>query len=356
MPVRPDPDLAIRAAKATVDLYSRATETMLSHVARRVARGIDQPGWAERKLAETAALRDAAVAELDRLMAGAPGAIQTAIRTGWDSGTRDVTAEITPGITVRTSAAAVDALVAETVGRVTSTHPQILRATLDAYRDVIAETSAADVLTGTRTRVQAAQQALDRFAQQGITGYRDSRGRRWGLDSYVEMATRTAVGRAQVAGALDRYQADGRDLVIVSDAPGECEACRPWEGTVLTISGATPAGTRMTGGEGARFRVAATVAEAQAAGLHHPSCRHRLGAFVVGLTRRMTDTADPQGDADRREQRRLERGIRAWRRREAAAITPEARAQAGRHARAWQARLRSHVDDRGLKRQRHRER
>lgn len=354
MPAAASPDLALRAAKATVDLYSRATETMLAEVARRLARGIDGPGWAEAKLLETAALRDRAVAELDRLTQAAPGVVREAIRTGWTAGQGDVAREV-GAITVRTSTGAVDRLVWETVGRVTSTHGRILRSTMDAYREVIAETSAADVLTGTRTRVQAASQALDRFAARGITGFVDRRGRQWGLDSYVEMATRTAVGRAQVAGALDRYWHASRNLVIVSDAPAECEACRPWEGKVLSIGGAG-VGETVEGGDGATFTVTATVDQAQQAGLHHPNCRHRLGAFVPGLTRRMVDTADPEGDAARQEQRRLERGVRQWRRREAAALTDDDRRRAGRHRRQWQGRVRAHVDGHDLRRRHDRER
>lgn len=351
MPASPDPDLAFQAAKATVDLYSRATETLLGQVARRLARGITQPGWAEAKLADLTGLRNAAQAELDRLQRGAPRAIQAAIRTGWAAGADDVAGE-TGNIPIRTNSRALDALVDETVRQVTSTHPRILRSTLDTYRAVIAETSAADVLTGSRSRVQATQQALDRFARQGITGYVDGRDRRWSLDSYAEMATRTAVGRAQVAGSLDRYQAAGRDLVLVSDAPSECEACRPWEGKVLSISGTTPPGTRLSDG----VEVTATVGEAQRGGLHHPNCRHRLRAYIPGLSRRMVDTEDPAGDRARQEQRRLERGVREWKRREAAAMTPEARAAAGRHRTEWQGRLGQHIDREGLKRQRHRER
>ena len=47
MPAGADPDLALRLAKALVDLYAQAEADLLDAVARRVARGIDQPGWAE---------------------------------------------------------------------------------------------------------------------------------------------------------------------------------------------------------------------------------------------------------------------------------------------------------------------
>jgi len=358
MPAAADPDLALALAKAAVELYSGVVERLLRDVAARLARGITGPDWATAKLLEVDALRRAALVELEALTAAVPEAIEDAVTAGWSAGASTAAREVGVAATATTAVAPqpVAALVRETVQQVTSTHPAILRTVVDGYRDVIAETAAPDVLTGTRTRVQAAQQAMDRFAARGITGFTDSRGRSWSLESYTEMATRTAVGRAQVAGSLDRYEAAGRDLVLVSDAPQECAACRPWEGKVLSITGNTPMGTSVTGGGGARFMVRGTVAAAQRGGLHHPNCRHKLGAFVPGLTRRMTDTADPDGDRARQQQRYLERGLRAWKRREAAALTDEDRRRAKAHRQEWSSRLQDHVDEHdGLRRQRSRE-
>lgn len=349
MPASPDPDLALRLAKATADVYAEAAERLLAIVARRLAHGLDDDSWASHKLAEIIALRDQAVAVVERLEVLGP--VTDAITRAWDRGQLDATAD---GIALefgRTNTATVDGLIRDTVAQLESTHRQIMRSTVDAYRQVIAEVSAPQVLTGTVSRRQATQAALDRFANRGITGFVDRAGRNWELQSYAEMATRTAVGRAQVAGTLDRIEGSGNDLVIVSDAPQECEACRPWEGRVLSISGATPKGTRVGG-----FTVAGTVAQAQSAGLHHPNCRHRLGAFVPGLTERMTDTADPDGDRYRQEQRRLERGVRHWKRRAAVAMDEPTRKAADLRARTWQARLRQHVDQNDLKRQPQRER
>jgi len=129
---------------------------------------------------------------------------------------------------------AIEALTQETLGNVLATHTGILRSTMDAYRSVIAESSSG-VLLGDQTRRQAAQAALNRFAQKGITGFVDSAGRGWSMESYTEMALRTGCGRAAVQGHVDRLTANGLDLVIVSDAPRECPLCRPWEGKVLSI-------------------------------------------------------------------------------------------------------------------------
>jgi hypothetical protein len=344
MPATPNPELAITLAKATVDVYADASRRLLELVARRLARGITQPGWAEAKLLEVSRLRDEAQRVLDDLVDAGPPAVDAAIRQAFARGQRDAATDLTVGELRagfgRTSTTAVDLLVTETVTGLQGTHFAILRQALDAYRTVIAEASGL-VVTGVDARRRAAQAALDRFAQRGIVGFTDRAGRRWELESYAEMAVRTASGRAQVAGALDRLQQAGRDLVIVSDAPQECPVCRPWEGRVLSITGTS-----------LRYP---SVAAATSLGLFHANCRHSLTAWVPGLSRQMGPTADPDGDRARQEQRRLERGIRDWKRRAAASIDPEARRRAEAHVRDWQGRLRGHLADTGLLRQRARE-
>jgi hypothetical protein len=344
VPATTDPELALRLAAQVADVYSNAVTQLFRLVTKRLAQGIDQPGWAEQKLAELVRVRADATVVLERLAVLGPEAAEAAIRQAWALGQRAALSEatITASLTPATSTAAVEALVAETVTQTFYTHGQILREFIDVYRDVITQTSVVDVTTGTMTRRQAAQRALDRFATRGITGFTDRSGRRWQLESYVEMATRTGAGHAHVAGSLDTYVANGRDLVIVSDAPQECRLCRPWEGKVLSITGNTPG-----------YR---TVAAARSAGLHHPNCRHRLSVYVPGLTRPMSHTADPEGDQARQEQRRLERGIRAWKRRQAAALDgPASQAAAGKVI-EWQQRLREHIAEHDLKRLPYRER
>lgn len=342
-----DPDLALRLAKAIADLYGDAAARMLQMVAQRLAAGIDEPGWAEAKLAELLQLRDDAAAVVAQLTADAPALIEQAIV---DANTAGITATgIEPTLAPITNQAAVNALAAETVTAVTAPHTAILRTVLDVYRTVIAETAAPGVVTGIETRRQAAQRALNRFADQGITGFVDKAGRRWELQSYAEMATRTASGRAMVEGRLAGYRTQGRTLVIVSDAPQECSACRPFEGQLLSIDGAQ-VGERHGG-----IDVVDTVNGARAKGLFHANCRHDLRPYIDGLTKPMTHTADPEGDRARQEQRRLERGVRQWKRREAVALDDTERRKAAAKRAEWSKRLADHVAGNNLKRLRYRE-
>jgi hypothetical protein len=331
-----------------LDIYTEAERTMLEKVARRVARGIDQPGWAERKLAETQQMRREIEREIQSLQkaTGQVGdAVQAAYEVGAKEAERDLarTGALKSGETTatfgRASRAHIEALVRKTIDNLSATHLRILRATEDAYRGAIAD-AASQVLTGTQTRREAAQAALRRFADQGISGFRDAAGRNWDIASYAEMATRSATGQAAIEGHIDTLAANGNDLVIVSDSPEECEICRPWEGKVLSISGRTGY---------------PSLADARAQGLFHPSCTHTVGVYIEGLTRPMKGTKNPEGYTERQQQRHNERQIRHWKRREAVAITDQEKATARAKVREWQARQRAFIDETGRIRRRERE-
>lgn len=343
-----DPDIALRIARATADIYGDAAAQLLQLVARRLAQGIDTPGWAEAKLAEIVPLRDEARKILDRLAVLGPDAIRAAIVEAAEIGAGRPTIEGT--LNPVTNTRAVELLAEQTVAQIDGLRPAILRSTLDLYRTVIAETSAPGVITGTMTTRQAAQRALDRFAGHGITGFIDRAGRRWELEAYVEMATRTAAGHAMIDARTDQYRQDGRSLVICSNAPQECSVCRPYEGQLLSLDGEN-VGATIDG-----IKVVDTLTGARSRGLFHPNCRHNVRPFIPGLTQPFTNTEDPDGDRARQEQRRLERGVRQWKRRAAVALDDDTRRLAEARAREWQARLRDHVRVNGLKRQPGRER
>jgi hypothetical protein len=241
-----------------------------------------------------------------------------------------------------------------------------LRTTDDVFRDVIAEAMAYHTGIGSKvrdlreperateslSRLQVAQKALNLFAERGITAYTDAAGRQWGLAAYVEMATRTAASRMHLMLQLAAMGPPGMDLVIV-DGPSammSCPLCAPWEGQVLSLGG-TETGTAVSVRSAAGLRVDAvvkgTVAEAVAAGLNHPNCRHSLVPFtdgaavlpVAGGQRGFVNNGrawqrgvrpDPESPAYKAEQdqRALERLVRKWDARLQVAVTPLAQAKA----------------------------
>ncbi|MEV4036378.1 phage minor capsid protein [Streptomyces umbrinus] len=366
MPIHPG--MVEDLAAGTRDLYAEAEARLLGIVARQLAAGLDAPGWAERKLAAVQQLRRASQAVVDELGKAVELEVFDVVAEAYNTGHRAAVAElgalsddaralvddVTP------NAQAVDRLAQETVDVVTSTHRSILRAVVDGFRAIVAEVTATPLL-GTGTRRQATQDAMRRFADRGIRAFADKAGRRWQLTSYTEMAVRTSVGRAATEAHMRTLSEAGIELVIVSDSPRECPLCRRWEGRVLALDG--PSGERTVEVEHAiddghmiPVRIAGTLDEARLAGLQHPNCRHSVSAYTPGLTRTEQAESDPAGYEAGQRQRAIERHIRQYKRREAAAITSEAKRAAAGKVRQWQGAMRGHLAAHpDLRRLRHRE-
>ncbi|KAA6220636.1 phage capsid protein [Streptomyces albofaciens JCM 4342] len=366
MPV--SPDQVEYLAAVTADLYAGVERQLLELCARQLAAGLDAPGWAVAKLAALSPLRRAADVLLGALAGTVDTEVRHAVAEAYDAGRASALEELDalPDEDRRTvaertpHARAVDRLAAETIDTVTSTHRGILRAVEDGYRQVVAEVTAAPLL-GTETRRQATQQAMQRFADRGISSFRDRAGRRWSLTAYAEMAVRTSVARAATEAHMTTLADAGIDLVIVSNSPRECPLCRPWERRILSIGG--PDGARtvevehaLDDGRMIRVDVAGSLDEARRAGLQHPNCRHSVSSYTPGLTRVEEPEPDPAGYEAGQRQRAIERHIRRHKNRAAAATTPEAKRAAEAKVRQWQGAMRDHLAAHpDLRRLRHRE-
>ncbi|MFC5720363.1 phage minor capsid protein [Streptomyces gamaensis] len=338
------------------DLYADAEARLLGIVARQLAVGLEAPGWAVAKLADIQPLRRAAQSVVEELGKATSLEVFDAVSEAYNAGSRAGLdelgaladeyarriAESTP------NARAVDRLAHETVDLVKQTHRGILRGVEDGYRQVVAEVAGTPLL-GVDTRRQATQAAMTRFADRGLKTFVDRAGRSWSMTSYAEMAVRSAVGRAAVEAHGDRLRAAGLDLVIVSNAPHECPLCSRWEGKVLSLDGAD--GVRTVEAEHAtedgrtvEVQIAGSVDEARRAGLQHPNCRHSLSAYLPGVTTAPAEhSQDPGGYEASQRQRAIERGIRKWKNRAAAATDPDAKRAAEAKVRQWQKRQREHL-------------
>ena len=213
----------------------------------------------------------------------------------------------------------------------------------DVYRTVVADAATGQVL-GT-TPFLAQRSAYEKLVRNGIDGFTDSRGRKWELSAYVEMAVRTAAQRAFNVSHLDRMMSLGIELFTVTDDGHPCPLCAPWEGQILS---AVP-----------DVRASATIADATAAGLFHPRCRHTLVAFTPGVSPvpvpHVWTEADQQRYDDTQHQRAIERSIRAAKREQAAAYTPAMRSRAAQDVRVAQKAMRDFLDRTGMVRRSSRE-
>ncbi|WP_219470835.1 phage minor capsid protein [Nonomuraea rhizosphaerae] len=349
--------IALAAAIST--RYAEAEEHLFEVVAKAVAKSGSAPQQASARLAEVKALGLQAEKVLKELESFAAQALEEGVTKAWQDGFVRASQELErlgedKGISPGKGLAQ---LLKEALGLLPALTTGALRQVNDIYRQVIAETTPL-ALTGAVTREQATTRALQKFAAKGITFF-DGKNRTWSISSYAEMAARTAMARAANEGHLQTLRENGRDLVMVSRAPYTCPLCDPWEGKVLTQAGA--AGDRqeknVLTGEIIAVHVAGTVAQARAAGLQHPNCKHTFGVYLPGLTKPAPKPAAKGTYEDTQQQRYLERQIRAWKRRAAAAPPGSAEKKAAeQHTKAFQAQMKEHLDKTGLLRQRNRER
>ena len=337
-------DLAVSVLR----IYQDAETKSFQAVAKRIARGIDEEGWAEQKASEIRSLRrevqqiiqtleEFTSEELEALLAGADEAGQ---QEALNDLAKDLGKEVVKSKFTKTNRSAVLTLAKEQMKTLKKGNVLILRQSEDIFRDTIARATDLSV-SGSTTRQQAAQQALNEFADRGIRVFKDRSGRSWDIASYAEMSTRTALRNTMMESYSMKLQEAERDLVIVSDSPEECELCRPWEGKVLSLSG-----------NSSKYPA---LSEAVSSGLYHPGCTHRHHLYIPGVTKPYRNTANPSGYKERKQQRYLERGVRKWKLREEVAITDDEKLYAKRKRKQWQAKLREFTEETGQRRRYHRE-
>lgn len=235
---------------------------------------------------------------------------------------------------------------------------RVLRFPQDVYQRAIALFSP-DVTLGLGTTRAAQQGAWGKLLSQGVTGFVDKAGRRWNLASYVEMATRSATRRAYDDSKVTAMQDNGIDLVSIVVGSGACERCARWSGKILRTNSGPTGRVRVprANGDGEiTVTVAGTLDEAKRAGWRHPNCRCSTVAYLPGLSV-ITDVThyDPQAEAERQKLRRLEREVRKAKLEAMAAVDDAGKRAANAKVRALQARIREHVTETGLQRQRNRE-
>lgn len=253
------------------------------------------------------------------------------------------------------AARAFAALESDLLSALRPAHHTVVRNVHDSYQQAVTAALVGFVADTDRdTRLAVSQRILDRLADRGVGSFTDRGGRVWQLETYAEMAARTAIIRVMRDAQIDRIAAGGHDLIVVTDHLGACPLCRPFEGAVLSIGG--PSGDRtvthrLTGAD-VRVEVHATLWGAVARGLFHPNCRHAVAPYLPGVTAPAGAVDDDTvAYADRQRLRELERHVRRWKRREAAALTPPTREKARQRVRGWQAEIRRHTATTSAKRQ-----
>jgi hypothetical protein len=130
----------------------------------------------------------------------------------------------------------------------------------DSARDQITALLAEGKISG-ETRA-AISDKIAGALKEGLVALTDRGGRKWSLEAYANMLTRTSLVKTANQGMMNRLTDSGYDLVQVSDHNADCDLCSDWEGKILTMSGKSPDYD--------------SVDDAEDEGLFHPNCRHRL--------------------------------------------------------------------------------
>ena len=347
------PNMTENLALELVRIYAQAERDMLSRISNKLKRdtSLSISQWEQKKTAELRELKNGVKMHIvDKLKnvdeKEVKKIIEKATKRGADSAVADLRKALPEDeIPVKhglnqANRRAIETHAKALKDKLDSTHLRIMRTTDDVYKKAV-NRGVEYALTGSGTRREGAQKALNQLANRGVTGFQDSAGRSWNLSSYCEMATRTQTANASREAHMQRVQENGRDLVVVSSHAESCEICDPWEGQVLSISG-----------DDDRYP---SVDEAVSEGLHHPNCGHHLTAYIEGLTEPPEPIEGEENYEDRQEQRYLERGVRKWKRRKAGAVTEKEERKAQAKVSEWQGRLRDFEEETGRKRRYERE-
>lgn len=102
----------------------------------------------------------------------------------------------------------------------------------------------------------------EKIVKEGFVGVVDRAGRKWDLGVYSNMVMKTKINDAFKEGVMQRAKDTGFDLAVIS-SHGAKDACRKWEGVVVSMTGAT--------------KGFPTYAEARSTNeVFHPNCEHTL--------------------------------------------------------------------------------
>lgn len=344
-------------AGGLAEIYSQARETMLKQVSSRLARGVTQHGWAERKAAEVLdahhqleRIYDRAARQRDDLL---KNVVYRAMATGNEKFYTDMKAILGNVQHISPNSAKAAYILADLNNTLDAAHRRILRQFDDRYADVIG-TAAAKMATGVTNTRQAVGEALTAFADNGVDCFIDRGGHHWTMENYSEMAVLTAIERSTISGYVDTMQSYDYDLALIDGHAGSCPICAAWEGVIVSVSGDNPDYP--------------SLGDAENDGCFHPRCLHGITTYYPGITHepsggfrnepREREEQEPSYTA-RSKQRYMERQIRKYKDRAIVAQTPEQLRQARLRVQQWQDALddliEAQPDDNYMYRQRGRE-
>ncbi len=225
-----------------------------------------------------------------------------------------------------------EALVKEVQGSLYSAETSAVRYAEDKYKQIIFD---AEVYynTGTGNLMNAIDMATKDFLIAGINNVEYKNGRRVNIQSYAEMALRTAEKRAYIQGEARMRDEYGLGLVIVNRRGNACPKCMQFVGKIFNDD---------VYGNQKIDKKYPLLSTAIANGLYHPNCKDVHTTYFSGITTvRPSLTKDELLEAEKQyaleqEQRLNERQIRKFKRLTEGTIEPNQKEVYRKSLEKWQ--------------------
>lgn len=186
----------------------------------------------------------------------------------------------------------------------------------------ILNTETGKVLTGVSSRREALMRAIERMAEEGLTGFVDRAGHNWQPETYINMDIRTTCGNVATEAVFARNQDHGNDLIWVRSKPGSRPLCYPWQGKILSQTDRSGTVTDLRGNVHEIIPISST-SYGEPAGLFGINCGHVPPNVFTPGTSMVRGEPEPEEEnarhyAQSQRQRAIERRIRKAKREKAA--------------------------------------
>ncbi|MCM3223341.1 phage minor capsid protein [Bacillus cereus] len=186
------------------------------------------------------------------------------------------------------------------------------------YTDILNET-VASVLSGFKTHKQALAEVARKYAAHGVPALIDKAGKKWSTEAYVSVVTKSTVNNVYNHIEDERMQEYGIDLVRVSQHLGARHTCSLIQGRVISMLSVEE--TKAKYGTKYLSIYHSALKYGEGSGVFGCNCRHRRFPFIEGLNTPLEREEMVNQVENKRvyeltqEQRRLERRVRAAKRR-----------------------------------------